>query len=81
MSVEEGFIFGSLEAGERVLGEMLNILDKSNFVTVGDLRDLVGIPATYRDFNVGWSALWGSEVRPVPNGFLLDLPEPKKLVV
>lgn len=59
-----------------VLEKMNAIKNSYGFVSIGDLKDLVGLPPTYNDSLWGWKTLYGTEVRAVREGFVLDLPEP-----
>lgn len=46
-------------------------------VTVAELYDLVGVSGSYTDRRWGWTDLEDADVRQMPGGFLLDLPQPE----
>lgn len=71
-------VFSLKEEAEKVLTHMTDILDQYSFVSVGDLRDLAGLPKTYLDDVTGWTDLKEAEIKERPEGFELALPEPKQ---
>ena len=68
------FIFHSREEADAVLDELYNLLSVYEIVTVGALKDLMGLPQAHTDQKFGWESLKGSDIRNVHNGWLLDLP-------
>ena len=69
-------ILASKGEADAVLNEMDDIIRRYGFVKVGDLYDLVGINATYTDYNYGWTDLRTAYVTRVRDGYLLKLPKP-----
>jgi hypothetical protein len=69
----EEIILESREEAETVLERMSDIINAYGIVSVADLYDLVGIPSRHTDNKWGWERLSGASVRPVREGFLLDL--------
>lgn len=56
-------IFTNSEDAEKVLEEMLKLIDKYGWVTVADLCDLAGVACNYTDNKYGWNDLSGSYVK------------------
>jgi len=68
------FILASREEATLVLERMNDVLDMYKVVSVADLNDLVGFPTSHVDHKWGWEFLGDVEVRPIREGFLIDLP-------
>lgn len=67
------------EANE-VLGQMYDLLEKYDAISVADLYHLLGISQSPVDLKWGWTDLFGSGVtRTRGGGYLLDLPRPEPL--
>jgi hypothetical protein len=49
-------------------------LEMYEVVSVADLNDLVGFETSYVDQKWGWTYLGNARVRPIREGFLVDLP-------
>jgi hypothetical protein len=67
-------ILSSNEDAASVLSRLIEIVDQYGMASVADLHDLVGLPTTYIDNKWGWVDLRYSKVRPIREGFVLDLP-------
>lgn len=67
-------ILVSREEAELVLERLHDCIDSYDMVSVADLNDLLGLPATHVDNKWGWTYLGGAEVRQIREGYLLDLP-------
>lgn len=72
-------ILVSRDEAELVLERMIDVIDKFDFVSVADLHELVGLPATYVDNKWGWQSLQYSDIRQIREGFLLNLPSPEPI--
>lgn len=73
----DDIIFESRNKAQGVLDDMEDIIDKYNYVTVADMRDLSGlINTTYRAAKYGWASLKKAEIRRVRDGYIIDLPAP-----
>lgn len=59
---------------ELVVERLMDIIDKYDTASIGDLNDLVGLPTSHIDQKWGWRRLNQVEVRQVSNGYLIDLP-------
>lgn len=67
-------ILSSREEAELVLETMNDVIDKYEVVSVADLHELVGLPASHVDNKYGWVFLGDATVRQIREGYLLDLP-------
>lgn len=73
-------IIGTRVEAEEVLASMDDLLRRYELVTVEDLYNLVGIPATYTDNRWGWIDLSdASIIRQRTGGYLLNLPSPEPI--
>lgn len=73
----DDIILESRGEAEDVLDGLMDVLDNYRIVTVADLYDLIGLQADYTSNKYGWTRLSTARVRPVPQGYLLDLPRPE----
>lgn len=73
------FILASKEEAQLVLQSMNDILEMYEVVCVGDLNELVGFPSSYVDQKWGWTSLGDTQIRPVREGFLIDLPPAEQI--
>jgi hypothetical protein len=64
---------------EGVLGQMYDILEKYETVSVKDLYTMLGIDSFHTDDNWGWIDLKGANVRRVRDGYILDIARPEPL--
>lgn len=67
-------ILVSRDEAELVVERMIDIIDKFDAASIGDLHDLVGLPTTYVDNKWGWTSLGNVNVRQIREGYLIDLP-------
>lgn len=68
------FILESKDEADTVLHTMYDLLEMYNHVTVGDLHELLGLPASFTDEKWGWTHLTQSHVQPTRDGYLIVLP-------
>lgn len=61
---------------ERVLAEMDDYISRFKVVSVLDLYDFIGQTAPYTADSYGWTDIRDARVRPVRNGYKLELPKP-----
>lgn len=73
-------IFENRVEAQDVLDRLRIHLEKYDTVAVADLYSFAGIDDNFKDNEWGWDNLDGSYVRRYRRGFVLDLPETKKLV-
>ena len=72
--IQPEYIFRSrMEAGE-TLDAMFAIINEYGFVTIADVRDLIGEQSTFRDNQFGWTDLKEVSIKRTRDGYLLDLP-------
>lgn len=71
---DQDLIFPSREEAERVLEQLMLIIDKYDVTSVADLHEMVGLPTTHTDQKWGWDRLTDVVIRQVREGYLLDLP-------
>jgi hypothetical protein len=69
-------IFQSRVEAQAVLSQMFEVLDNYGVTTVSDLYSMCGITPAITDENYGWTDLRGSDVAPIRDGYVLDLPRP-----
>lgn len=63
----------------KTLANAQAILDKYGSVTVADVYDMAGITTVYLDCLYGWTDLRKAEIVKSTNGYVLRMPESKKL--
>lgn len=61
---------------EAVLDGLQMLVDQYSVALVSDLYELVGITGSFTDNKWGWINLAGSNVRRIPEGYLVNLPQP-----
>lgn len=59
---------------ENVLAAMGDIIDQYEIVSVADLNELIGVPATPVDNKWGWTNLSNVQIREIREGFVIDFP-------
>lgn len=72
-------ILETREDAEVVLERMKDIIDGYGVVTVGDLCELLEVSAPHTYEKWGWDYLTGVQVKPIREGYLLDLPPPQPI--
>jgi len=70
----DDIILGNRDEADLVLERMQDILNQYDIVSVADLKELVGLPASYIDNAWGWTFLGDVQIRQIREGYLLDLP-------
>lgn len=72
----DDIVFETRGEAEAVLEEMLNVVDRWGFITVGDMYDMVDLPQPYTSNKYGWMNLANSDVvRLNSGGYILKLPK------
>lgn len=75
--------FSKIEDARDAIGQMHDILKARGFVTVEDLKDLVGIDPYYADTYYGWKTLEGARIvrvkKIILDKYALHMPRPKKM--
>jgi len=72
-------VISSVEDVEEVRRALKKLLDTYDQVTMGDYLELVGLASSFSDQKIGWTELGDIPIKKVQDGFVLELPEPKKL--
>lgn len=75
----DDFILSSREDAEIIIDTMNEHIQQYGFVTVYDLKKMLGMPPEHTDNKWGWESLRGAQMRQVRNGWLMDLPNPKQI--
>lgn len=75
----DNITFSSRGDAEEVLDTMIELIDRYDMATVGDLYDLIGEQTRTRDFNYGWTQLGAARIRPYGRGYVLELPRVESL--
>jgi len=73
------FRFGTREEGEKVIDTLKELLEKYGVVSVADLKDLIGMPSTYRENRRGWADLKTASIKRTRYGYYLVLPDPEPI--
>jgi hypothetical protein len=77
--IQEDIILSTRAEGELLLERMTDAIDKYQFVSRGDLMDILGLHSSHTDQKWGWVYLGGAAVRQVKEGYLVDLPPAEPL--
>jgi len=72
-------ILSSKGEAELVVTHLTRIIEDYGHASVSDLYDLVGLPTEYNDSKWGWKSLPQYNLRQVPRGLALDLPDVEPL--
>ena len=67
--------FDTRGKAELVRSNLMEILRRKKYVTVGDYYDLCGIPTAPTDFNFGWVRLDTAVIHMTAKGFRIKLPK------
>ncbi len=72
-------IFKTKKEAEDVLDAITDILNGFKYITVSDIKDLLGIPTKYTDTTFGWTSRAGINIREFEDTYILDIPPPAQL--
>ena len=61
---------------EVLLANLYDVFNQYRVVTIGDLYEMAGFTASISDNAYGWTNLDGARIRPIGNGYVLELPRP-----
>lgn len=75
----DNFIITDKQEADLIVESMLNAIEEYEYVTVGDLNEMLGIDVHPIDNKWGWTRIDGIEILQVREGYLIDLPEPEAL--
>lgn len=76
---KETFCVGTREEGEKVIDTLKELLENYGVVSVADLKDLIGMPSTYRENRRGWTDLKTASLKRTRYGYYLVLPDPEPI--
>lgn len=68
------FILASKEDAVAVLQQMNDVIEMYEEVSVAELNEMVGFPSSHIDNKWGWRYLGDTQIRPIREGWLIDLP-------
>lgn len=71
----DDIIYSSRGEAERVREQMLDMIDRYGYVTVGDMYDMSDLTAPYTSSNYGWTNIRSAETVRVRDGYILKLPK------
>lgn len=71
----DDIIYSSRGEAERVREQMLDMIDRYGYVTVGDMYDMSDLTAPYTSSNYGWTNIRSAETVRVRDGCILKLPK------
>ncbi|MBQ9014468.1 MAG: hypothetical protein IJ094_13125 [Bacilli bacterium] len=74
--IMDDIILESRADAEDVIDNLIDYIDKYGTTTIADLYELIGKRTEYTDNDWGWKDLSTARVRPVREGYLLELPRP-----
>lgn len=70
----DDIVFKTRQDAEEVLSHLADLIEIYGIATVADLYDLIDKTASYTDRGWGWRKIGGANVRPVRDGYILELP-------
>lgn len=79
MSNFTNMVLENKDGADNVLNTMKVFVEQEGSVSVQTFYDLIGFPSVFLDMKKGWTSLEGVEVKEEDDGFVLTLPDPKKL--
>lgn len=70
----DDFFFTSKTDAEVVLHTLGEWIDRHGAASIADLNELCGFNSAYTDNDWGWTAIGAAVIRPVREGYVIDLP-------
>lgn len=71
----DDIVFGSRREAEDVLHNLVDLTVDYGQATVADFYEMAGITSNFTDDRYGWTDLGGTCVRPVRDGYIINLPK------
>lgn len=71
----DDIVYETRGEAEKVRLQMMDVIDRYGFVTVGDMYDLSGLTPPYTANSYGWTSIRNSEPVHVRDGYVLRLPK------
>lgn len=75
----DDIIFRTRGDAELVLTQLEEIIDRYGMVSIADYNEAAGVTGEYTDVKYGWKDLRSAEIKPVRDGYIIDLPRAKPL--
>lgn len=72
----DSVVIPSRAEAEEVMDRMTDLYETYGVVSAADFYDLVGVTSEFTDNKYGWDNLASMRLRRVPDGYLIDLPDP-----
>lgn len=72
----QDLVVPSVQLAESYLAQLYELLNQYRVVTVADLYEMAAISPAISDGSFGWTSLDSARIRPVGNGYVLELPRP-----
>ncbi len=73
------YVFETSEAAQNVLRNMEDIVTKYGYVSVQNFYELCGVSGNFTDNIIGWRSALDMKVVEKDHGYIIDLPEPKRI--
>lgn len=73
-SVSDDILLTNRSDAEAIISTLQEVIERFDYASIADLKDLAGIPSTHVDNDWGWVSLGDARVVSVRDGFMLDLP-------
>jgi hypothetical protein len=64
------------QEAEILLANLYEVFNMYRVVTIGDLYEMANITPSISDNAYGWTNLDSARIRPIGNGYVLELPRP-----
>lgn len=71
--------FDTRADAQAVLDQMNDIIDRYDFVTVGDMYDAADITAPYTSYKYGWANVNNAKIVRGRGGYIIDLPKARPI--
>lgn len=78
-NVFDNILFESRDHAEDARKQLLDWVDTYGFVSVGDLYEMCDVAVSDAIYKYGWTNLRNVKTIRVSNGYIIDLPKPKKI--
>ena len=76
----ENFVLASRDDAEIIIDNLNDYIREYGVVSLYDLKKMLGFSTpAHTDLKVGWESLRGAQMRQVREGWLMELPTPKRL--
>lgn len=73
------YILKTRAEAEDVIDQSRTMIEQHGAVSVDEVLDMIGLTGNFKDAQLGWRDLSNASVRPVRDGYSLDLPDTTQL--